>query len=307
MKESGQIPHSPVLALQHNIVAAFENPNGSAVELLRAAVEQGLLSHELDLRMDATPPTPPRVIRRQGEPAFIQLHLSHLELLWAFIYGWIVLYEEAIQRPWLEGRFDGHVRLESDLTVRAAAMLEWASGLRQAHTQWPEGLPTPLGSDNEREREYAFKANGIFESAVAFLLFHEFGHVRQGHLGNVDQNDDTEGGRATAIQMEREADQFAFDVLVSQHDDDEAKAKKAWAVLAPALSSLYLLDGHVGIFQRRHPHLHHRIHDLLAKLRFEDERYRFYYHYLAVTVLDDVDEAFNDEMDSLDDFLGQRP
>ena len=38
---------SPILALQHNITYAFENPNGSAVEQLRRAVEEGRVSREL--------------------------------------------------------------------------------------------------------------------------------------------------------------------------------------------------------------------------------------------------------------------
>lgn len=282
---------SPILLLQGNILEAFENPNGSAVEMLRAAIEEGIFRHELDLSLDETPPVSPIVIRPRGEPAYIQLHVVHLELLWAFVYGWIVLYEEAIQRPWIEGDYDGRILLESELTQRAAELLNWASSLRSGYTHWPDDLPSPRHSHPGPERDYVHKANGIFQQAAAFVLFHEFGHIRQQHLDVVHPRDQAVEALATAIEMEREADDFAFRVLVSANDDEATLRLKGWSILTPALSSLYLLNGRAGVFQRRHPHLHHRIQDLLAKLDFQDEQSRFYYHYLCATVLRVFDRA----------------
>lgn len=317
---------SPILALEGNIIHAFENPNGSAVDQLRIAVDEGLVSHELDLLMDLVPPRGPRVIRPEQQPASIALHLPHLELLWAFTYGWAVLYEEAVQRPWINGTYDGRILLTTDLTRRAAALLEWASGLRQAYTPWPAGLPSPEHSDSAQERDYVLKVNGIFQYATAFLLYHEFGHVRQRHFDAVDPQDGGAEALTTAVQLEREADDFAYRLLVAHDDPEPIRRLKGWAVLAPALSSLYLVDGRAGLYQRRHPHMHHRIASLLAKLNFQDEQSRFYYHYLCSTVLltfdrayqadhdvpltprvfETVDEAFQVEMDELDDFLSAR-
>lgn len=314
---------SPILALQGNIIHAFENPNGSAVELLCGAVTEGLPSHELDLRMDSAPPRGPSIVRPEQQPASIVVRIAYLELLWAFTYGWVVLYEEEIQRPMIEGSFDGRILLATDLTRRAAALLEWASGLRHAYTSWPAGLPSPTRTASEQERTYALKVNGIFQYATAFLLYHEFGHAQLGHLDAVDPHDDTEESRVTAVQLEREADDFAYRTLVAHDDSEFVRRLKGWAVLVPALSSLYLVDGRAGVYQRRHPHLHHRVADLLAKLNFQDQQSHFYYRYLCSTVLltfdrayqanhdvsltprvfDTVDEAFDAEMDDLDAFL----
>lgn len=166
---------SPILALEGNIIHAFENPNGSALELLRAAVAEGLVSHELDLRVDSAPPRGPSIVRPQQQPASIMVRVSHLELLWAFTYGWVVLYQEAIQLPMIEGIFDGRILLVTDLTRRGAALLEWASGLRHAYTPWSAGLPSPTHTASEQERSYALKVNGIFQYATTFLLYHECG------------------------------------------------------------------------------------------------------------------------------------
>ncbi len=317
---------SPVECLQYNIIDAFENPNGSAVDELRATVSRGLISPDLDLHLDLGPPRGPHVTKVEGQPASIVLHISHLELLWAFIYGWIILYEEAVQRPMLDNQFDGRILLRNDLISRAAELLEWASGIRNNYTPWPEGLPSPQHSESDAERDYALKANGIFQHAAAFLLYHEYGHVRQGHLDAVDPAQERAHRLATAVEMEREADDFAYRVLVGNHDSEDIRKLKAWAVLAPALSSLYLVDGRAGLQQRRHPHLHHRIADLLAKLDFQDEAIRFYYQYLCAIVLrtfdkayaagngatltarvfETADDAFNAEMDELDEFLGSQ-
>lgn len=316
---------SPILSLEGNIIHAFENPDGSAAELLRESVAEGLVSHELNLLMDLVPPRGPSVNRPAHQPASIALHMPHLELLWAFIYGWVVLYEEAVQRPWINGTYDGRILLTTDLERRAAALLEWASSLRQAYTPWPAGLPSPEHAESAQERDYAWKVNGIFQYATAFLLYHEFGHVRQRHFGALDPRGNDAAALATAIQLEHEADDFAYRVLVAHDDSEHVRSLKGWAVLAPALSSLYLVDGRAGLYQRRHPHLHHRVANLLAKLDFQNEQIRFYYHYLCSTVLltfdrayqanhnmsltprifETVDEAFEAEMNDLDDFLSR--
>lgn len=314
---------SPVLALQGNMLYAFENPNGSAVQLLQDAVADGSVNPEVDLIMDEVPPMAPTVSRNEGEAARIRLHVAHLELIWAFVYGWVVLYEEAVQRPWMNGCFDGRILLETALTQRAATLLDWATDLRTAYRPWPSQLPSPQFALDSQEEEYALKVNGIFQDAVAFLLFHEFGHVRQQHLDAVPRNATDAGALATAITLEREADDFAFRMLISGDDDEATRRTKGWAVLSPALSSLYLVDGRACIYQTRHPHLHHRVQDVLSKLNFREERNRFYYHYLCSTILrtfdrayalkrstqltpelfETADEAFDTEMDDLDAFL----
>ncbi|PQV52194.1 phage exclusion protein Lit family protein [Paraburkholderia sp. BL21I4N1] len=314
---------SPILALQGNMLHAFENPNGSAVKLLEDAAAEGIVSPEIDLIIDELPPMTPSVSRQVGEAARIHLHITQLELMWAFVYGWVVLYEEAVQRPWMENRYNGRILLETTLTQRAAALLDWATGLRTTYRAWPDRFPSPRYALDDQEYEYALKVNGIFQSAVAFLLFHEFGHVTQRHLDAIIRNDTDAGALATAIAMEREADDYAFRILLSGNDDEATRRTKGWAVLSPALSSMYLVDGRARVYQARHPHLHHRVQGILSKLNFHEDRNRFYYHYLRATILrtfdrayalkrgtqlspelfETADEAFDAEMDDLDVFL----
>lgn len=315
---------SPILALSENVIHAFENPNGSAVPELTEAIQAGLLSDELVMDMEQARPRPPRAVKQSDAPANIHVHVAHLELLWAFSYGWAVLFEEGIQRPMIDGTYQGAILLDSPLKRRAAALLDWASSLRGTYAPWPEQLPSPVHYESVEEESYALKTNGIFQQAVAFFLFHEFCHVRQRHFEFLaDGSADVDA--TSRIEMEREADDFAYRALVATTDDEASKVLKAWPILAAVLSSLYLIHGPAGVYQTAHPHLHHRVYDTLAKLDFAPGgKARDYYHYLCATVLllvsasedreagrispqvfDTADDALQAELEALDQTVVQ--
>lgn len=313
---------SPIDSLKNNIVHAFENPNGSALDLLKDAIQQKKISSEIDLLVDSSGPRGPRVVKRDGEPAFIQLHLPHLELLWAFTYGWVVQHEE-VQRQMIQKTFTGELRFDTAFLQRSQQLLIWAESLRAGYTNWPVGLPSPVIHASDAEKSMCEKVNGIFQYAVAFLMYHEFAHARQGHIGIVAPDDVTAEALQVSIEMEREADDFAYRVMVSLHDDDSVTRLKGWAVLVPALSSLYLVSGPGGVRQTRHPHLHHRIRDLLSKLSYKDPESKFYYEYLCTFILgqflqssrqdgechqqeyDCAEELLEAQLDELDEILLQ--
>lgn len=87
------------------------------------------------------------------------------------------------------------------------------------------------------------------------------------------------------LEMEKEADDFAYRVMVSPDDDEDTLVVKAWPILAAVLSSFYLIHGPRGVYQERHPHLHQRVAHMLAKLNFPRGMHHDYYHYLCSTVL----------------------
>ncbi len=276
---------SPILALLGNIIHAFENPNGSAIEQLRRAVDEGTVSNELGLDYAPGVPRAPRSVRsNEGLPS-LELQVIHLELLWAFIYGWMVVYERGVQRPMLEGNFDGRIYFDTPLKERAARLLDWVASLKNRHSDWPHGLPSPVHHQDEEERAISIKVNGIFQQAVAFCLFHEFAHAQQGHLDFITAEANGEVDPQSVLEMEKEADDFAYRVMVSPDDDEDTLVVKAWPILAAALSSFYLINGPQGVYQERHPHLHQRVAHMLAKLNFPHGMYHDYYHYLCSTVM----------------------
>ncbi|WP_442682174.1 phage exclusion protein Lit family protein [Stenotrophomonas sp. JC08] len=308
---------SPILALQGNIIHAFENPNGSAVEQLRRAIDEGKVSNELDLDLTPGIPQAPRAIQANGSPASLVMQVAHLELVWAFIYGWMVVYEWGVQRPMLADTFDGRIHFDTPLKERAARLLDWAASLKHGYTPWPQGLPSPAHQKDEEEREICLKANSVFQQAVAFYLFHEFAHAQQGHLGFITAGSGEGLDPNSVLEMEKEADDFAYRMIVSHDDDEETLRHKAWPILAAVLSSFYLIHGPQEVYQERHPHLHQRVAHMLAKLNLPEGQSQDYYHYLASTVLklsmqgpllvlrdgseaDDQPEIFDTALDALD-------
>ena len=84
---------SPIEALEYNITLAFENPNGPALEIINPAVLEGRISPEIELRPTTEGVRPPVAISPENGLPYICVHAAYLELLWATIYGWSVLFE----------------------------------------------------------------------------------------------------------------------------------------------------------------------------------------------------------------------
>jgi hypothetical protein len=101
----------------------------------------------------------------------IILPLRALEHLWARAYAYSILHD-TFQPTVSEQRilFTDHPDFS-----HAHGLLQWAqAGERTVELQeWPEALPRPDLSDNER----VGTANQIFLGMIAFILLHEIGHV----------------------------------------------------------------------------------------------------------------------------------
>ena len=309
-----ELNDSPVLELEQNILDAFR----SIQKDLDQAIECGKLNRELRLDIDGVSPRTPKVrLENLNEPAEVCVHVPHLELLWAFIYSWMVIYEETVQKAQLNGLSVGDISHENQRIVgRAYELWQWAKQLSLSYTPWPPNLPSPRHQQTASERWYVGKANFVFEQAVAFLLSHELAHITQGHLGSAGQD---EMPASYAVRLEYEADQHAFNALVDPMRDDDEKAAEAWALVSVMLSSLFTTPDPIRtIRSRRHPPLHHRLANLMRSLNFRSDGYRYYFPFLARIVLqeafpllarpgqrhDDAEDSLNAALDDLDQMKG---
>jgi len=315
-------PVSPVLALEHNVTWAFENATPYAGNRLAASVEAGLIDPEIGLNCDDTtaPPMGP-CVRKENDSAIPQLHISlkHLELLWSFIYAWMVIYERGIQMPLIAGTWSGAVDMTDAVVRRASQLRDWSASLRMHSSTWPQGLPSPIHYENDHERYYGEKANLVFQQATAFILGHEHAHATLRHLDFVTKN----APDIDVIEAEKEADVAAFESIVEYAEDEDEKLSKAWSILAALLSSVYLAKEIRSCFiQQRHPSLHHRLSTFMRMLNFRDERYRYYFPMLCCVILDftldelvfipraallyeDAQEAFEDTLDRIEAWVTQ--
>ena len=278
-----EISNSPVLALEHNMSAAFEEFERRLPDFIVG----GRLNPEVLLDISATVPKAPFIRRSAGELPQVHMQVAYLELLWAFIYSWMVIYEETIQKAQLRGDPAGSTTSINDgLVLRAEALWAWARGLGQAYTVWPPGLPSPQEQFDEVEEYYASKANFVFERATSFLLCHELAHALLGHLDVIEQPGASEQLRR---EMENEADQAAFSRLVGQGLGDDDKLSQAWAIVSTMLSSFYAFtEPRRALRETSHPPLHHRLAHLLDYLDFQGDGLRYYFYFLCRLVLIDV-------------------
>ncbi len=129
-----------------------------------------MLDGEILLEVDAALPRTPSVSRAARAAARISVHVALLELIWAFVYSWMVRYEETVQKAQLYGDEVGSTTSHnSGLVTRAEALWAWARNLRSGYTIWPKDLPSPIAQADEFETYYVEKANFVFERATACI------------------------------------------------------------------------------------------------------------------------------------------
>lgn len=306
---------SPVLALEFNILWQFENLSADAPTQLRRLVDDGQLAGEVFLDMAAGKPRGPSVRspsadeRAAGAVApVIHLQTAYLELLWAFIYGWMVLYEEGVQRKMLDAEYQPCV----ELLKRAELLLTWCGAQRRAYTPWPQNLPSPVSYANGTEQSYGEKANGVFQKAVTFLLNHEKAHAVFGHLEIVLESSD-----ALKKDLEKEADVAAIEEFQLQQLDEQERLHVGWAVLSVVLCTFLLYEEpRQALLPKTHPPVHHRVEHVLRALALKTEKYDHYFKLLAYFVLhrefstvltmqeqlEDAEELLQVALDRLDEY-----
>lgn len=311
---------SPILDLKNNIIWAFENATPYAGTTLSEAIRKNKISDKIILDFDykKAPPRGPRLCQPNHIlPPEMCIGVKHLELLWSFTYGWMIIYEQGVQLPLLEKRYNGTFESSDPLICRACQLLEWSMSLRTQCTAWPPELPSPRHYATQNERTFGEKVNLVFQQAAAFLLGHEFAHATGDHLNYAHRNTPN----ISAIEAEQDADVAAFSSLIEATYDDSEKLSQAWAILVAVLSSMHIGENLKTAFvQRRHPPLHIRLSNFMQMLDFKEEKYRSYFPMLATLILehslpelesvprcaemyDDSEEAFQDVLDRVEKLI----
>jgi hypothetical protein len=189
-------------------------------------------------------------------------------------------------------------------------MLAWCKSLAHGYSPWPAHLPSPAKYANTAEEYFGGKANVVFQHATSFILNHERAHALFEHLPIMQ---DEPGNHDLRLQLEKEADVFAFDRLVAPGLSDNEKSLESWAILAVSLATFYVYkDPRQALVSTTHPSLHHRVGKLLRALAFQDAGQRSYFPLLCRVVLQDLNPQilpltteFEDAEDALSDALAR--
>jgi hypothetical protein len=277
---------SPITVLWGNIIHAFENCDEASLRMHLNAVTSGLVNREIDYDNGPGAAIPPHADLSSRR---IYLQEVYLEHLWALIYSVFVMYEEGVQKPLINNTFTGAIEFETYILRRAKALYDWSLSLSSERTPWNLSLPNPASHSNETEKGYAEKTNAIFQRAAAYVLYHEWCHLTHGHDSyyvGVNTSDLTEADYADRIQIENEADTFAFNMIVGAADDENTRWINGLSILFVKCSSLVLTASVHGIKQRSHADLDSRLHATLDKLDLKSGHSRFYCWYLGCLAIE---------------------
>lgn len=272
---------SPISVLWGNILHTFEQIDDSSLVKHLNAVHSGQLNREIDYDNGCETVKGPH-----ADPVTKRIYLqeTYLEHLWTFIYSIFVIYEEGVQKPLINQSFSGEINFDSSILRRAKDLYDWSISLSKAKTKWNTNLPTPQGNSDFMEQFYAEKVNAIFQKSVSYVLFHEFCHLTQGHesyyLG-FKLCELTASDYADRIQIENEADDFAFNMIVKSDEEEKDRWVSGLSILFVKCSSLLLTTSAKAIKQRSHPDLDTRLHTALSRLDLRSTQSQFYCWYLC--------------------------
>lgn len=261
----------PVSVLEHNIIYEFERRAKVKAHDLMASVESGKVEPHLDLILDKISPRGPYA---DPKTRVITIYESHLAYLWGFVYSSFVIYEEGIQKPLLDGSFNGWIEFNNPMLRRAVALQKWAIKFVHSYSVWDiVELPNPAKVESESEQYYVPKANNLFLQAVSFLLFHEYGHLVLGHI--------SDGDRDLTLAQEQDADNYATSFFIEDGTTEKERQEVGVSIVLLHASCVFMSEQLSGLWQVKHPHLHDRIRNGISSLNLEEEESKFYIYYLA--------------------------
>lgn len=202
----------PIRVLQHNLIYAFENMNPDFIELTRKVIAELNLDPGIEYGMNREPVKSPRVIFGK-----IFIDESFLSYVWCVSFSLTVLYQEVIVKKSKNDYFRNEVEIsDTDLVKKAYKLWEYAILLLDRYVKWDINLPNPESYDEHYEQLIP-KINGLYITAMKFVLAHEFSHIELKHNERLDNNLDQ---NEQSVIFEREADDRAIKLVLDGRNNE---------------------------------------------------------------------------------------
>ena len=182
---------------------------------------------------------------------YIKMGLAAMERLWAYCYGFTIIFDIARQRP--QGALI-EWKNEPDAAI-AWKLLRWAyrGEQKKRRLKWCRNFPNPGVRDIQG---YVENADKFFTLVLGFIILHEVGHHDANHFDKYT----TSGQR---VRDELQADKFAFDMMLDAYPRGENEELVFIARANAVSTGLALLSGmELGIntsTERTHPKIPERL------------------------------------------------
>ena len=248
----------PVRVLSYNIIQWIESIIPQLFEDLSNEIKYNELNPGIKYHIDKAPIDD---VAYLDNNRIIHIHENFNAYLWCMAYSLIVIYQEAIHLPQLEGNYTGEIDYENKKISDAVKLFEYAMSLRKKYNAWDYELPNPE-SYNPNDASFITKINGIYVSAMTFILCHEVGHNYYQHI-TYEPSD-----LQSAKLEELDADNFAIDHFKSVSGSTPFSTLKVGAVIG--ICSLLFLSKDIDGGET-HPNKDIRIKNLLERFDLEDD------------------------------------
>ncbi len=196
----------------------------------------------------------------------------HLAFLWTCCYATVAINSMYYEKAAL----NEDIIYFSDRPEFAQVLLtmKWARSLQKEVTWWPAEAARPDVSN-----KWTTSAANLFEACVAYLLFHEIGHIilhrdLRELMTSRKKNPFYETSQEEFKKIydaELEADQFALDSLMGSSVIEEVRLMKYLGAMVAQLSNFYLLDVPDTRGGLTHPDLDDRLRTVLQQSKLTEE------------------------------------
>ena len=250
----------PLRICLRNFLQFISNVSSEARNMQLADIAAGKVTQHITVIMDDAPIEGP-----SAQGIEIYFPKTFLYLLWAVCYYAFVVTEDIMQQELL-GSYRGFVRT-TPFTQKAYGIINYALNLRNQYIPWPSLMLNPL-----LQEQYSRDVDVIFGYAMAYIYFHEYAHIKNGHSRNVADD--------ISIEQEREADQFALETIVGPLDDDAKQRDYGIGIGCAGLAMLYAVHSPRHLSQRRHPDVDVRLSNSLEYLCIHGNEPKYYLYKL---------------------------
>jgi hypothetical protein len=257
----------PIWQYRNNISKAIQNDCAISLDEHKQFVSKGFVRRGIKYNPTNLLTTPQANLDKR----LIIMPESYLGFLWVSIYFLSMLYERhIIPQQNLKEKVIIDYRDDEPL-VRAGLLFEWGCRLRTFHSAWPSGFPPEDGS--EFEKKWSKKTYTMWIRASCFIFYHELAHLVLGHKKPQDSQE--------KIEMEMEADQFAFKAIFPEKISIEQKTETLLGVLSLMIANFFILTNFKGLKPKDHLGLKERVQAVLNFVDFKESEKNQYFYYIA--------------------------
>ncbi|HEY1196543.1 phage exclusion protein Lit family protein [Flavobacterium sp.] len=226
-----------------------------------------LIYGEVPLRKEDGSFWTPRII---GSSKQIEVHETFLSFVWCAIYSTFVKYLETVDFPQTNNRQGkAAYTANQDHLETATQMFDYARSLIVDFQKWNIDVSPNPEKYLAENRDFIEQTTLYYNSAVKFILCHEYAHLKFEHLKNIDKNTD----KSRFCEMEYEADNFAIDSIMKGYFEPAHFAAEAQRLA----NEIGVIFGIVVMFYfkastegAKHPNAEDRLTNALERLKLED-------------------------------------